>query len=553
MLTRLQIDNIVLFEKVSADFTSGLNVITGETGAGKSLLLQALDLALGARGDSSLLRQGASFASVSAEFEALPEALVAELGALGIAQEDSLIIRRSLSPEGKTKAWVNDVQVTQTALKQLAGLLIERHGQHDQRGLMDSKNHRDLLDAHLASASVLSHVKTAYAALASAQRDLASTHEMLANSAREEAYQRMIIEDLGRLNPSAGEEEALVEARTRYMALQKNQSALEAVLAEIEGQRLVRDALIAAQRQIMRASLDAAMQEKLSAALERAVVEVDDVSAEVSALLHQPGEDEASLSAKEDRLFALRAAARKFHTTPEALPEMLIRAREHLRVLDDGEAALRRAEKQCEAARADYLAACGALSEAREKAAAQLIKAAQKELAALSMADAKLRIARSVLPEHQWGEAGCESVVFEIAPNKGQGFEPLHKIASGGELSRLMLAISVVLNPSDRAACVIYDEIDAGTSGAVAEAIGVRLKKLSAQQQVLVITHLPQVAACANHHVLMEKHASARHTYTTLRMLSKAEREAELARLMSGKVVTSEAKKAATKLLQAAS
>lgn len=553
MLTRLAIADVVLFEACDVSFAGGLSVLTGETGAGKSLLLQSLDLALGARADASLIRKGAERALVTAEFADIAPALATELSELGIEHDGSIIIRRSVSADGKSKAWVNDVPITQGSLKTIGAQVIERHGQHDQRGLMDTKSHRAILDAQLGDVPARRAVKDAYARYNAVSTKLAELNELLSRSQREEAFLRMIVDELSALRPREGEEVELTEARTRYMNLQKNQESLQAALDALEGSHPARTALMSAQKQISRAAIGSETQEELMAALERAMSEIDDVSARISSMLHQPEDDADSLAGKEDRLFALRAAARKFHVSVEELAGFYETSRSSLEQLNDSTASVARAEKELTAARADYVSACEALSAARAKASTTLAKQVQGELKALNMADAQLRVVQDVLPEHHWGEHGNESVAFEIAPNKGQGFGPLNKIASGGELSRLLLAISVVLRGDNEGLCVIYDEIDAGTSGAVAEAIGVRLKKLAERQQVLAITHLPQVAACASQHIVIEKHAGAKHAYTTLRSLTEAERKDELARLISGKVVTAEAKRVADKLLQAAS
>lgn len=552
MLARLCIENLVLFEKAQAEFSPKLNVLTGETGAGKSLLLQAIDLALGARSDVQIIRAGADRVQVTAEFENLSDAIVAQLEEIGIESDGCLLVRRIVQADGKHKVWANDVAITQSTLKTIGTQLIQRHSQHDQRGLMDSKSHRALLDAQLPASNALESVRSAYKTLQLAQKDLKALEDSVEVAKREEAYLRVIIQDLSALNPQEGEEVALAEARARYMNLQKNQSALTQALEALEGQHPARAALIAVQKQLSRAVIAPDMLEHLQGCLERAISDIDEVSATISGLLVEPDEDAHSLAAKEDRLFALRAAARKYNVTTEELPGFYQQSRQSLATLDDSTAQLALASKALEAARDVYQRECEVLNQQRAKASGLLVKQVKKELAALNMADAELRIVQSPLPESAWSDAGNVSVVFEIAPNKGQGFGALNKIASGGELSRLLLAISVVIRTDDLADCVIYDEIDAGTSGAVAEAIGVRLKALSAHQQVIAITHLPQVAACADHHMVIEKHSDAKQAHTTLRALSSKEREEELARLISGKVVTQEAKRAATKLLQAA-
>lgn len=552
MLSRLQIENFVLFAQCEVVLAPGLNVLTGETGAGKSLLLQAVDLITGAKATSSQLRKGAKSARVVAEFSQMPEdikRLLEEDFSIEL-DDDTLIVRRVVSADGKSKAYLNDVQVSLSVLKKIGTRLVARHSQHDQRGLTDSGAHRALIDAELADTMLLPRVQENYHAMRKAEKALDALKTQI-EKAKEEAYfLKNMVADLRGLDPQEGEETALMESRNRYLNLQKSKEAFEAVLEAIDGGEAVTSRLLSAQRALARAPVDDDTQTQLVEALERALTEVQDVSARVSDYLYSPEEDETSLAEKEDRLFALRAAARKYHVGLEALPEYYKNACAKLDMFESSDVQLYEAERLVEKTRDQYLGACEALAAAREETAKTLLEKVHVELGALNMKDARLQMVQSPLSAHQWAEHGHMQVQFEFAPNKGQGFAALSKIASGGELSRLLLAISVVMKKGATALSVIYDEIDTGTSGAVAEAIGQRLRKLSHREQVIVVTHLPQVAAQANHHVMIEKRTENEHVETHLRPLTQKEREDELARLLSGKVVTLEAKQAAKKLLQ---
>lgn len=551
MLKRLTIENFVLFAECKVNFGAGLNVLTGETGAGKSLLLQAVDLITGAKSDVMQIRSGKPSAQLVAEFGDLSQEVRHYLTeALALDIDDEVIIRRVVKADGKSKAFINDVSVTLASLKTLGNMLIARHSQHDQRGLMDVSAHRALIDAELADREILQQVRGTYRHMAQSNKALSELRTQIIQAEKEAHFLKNVVEELGRLAPQPGEEEALVEARNRYLALQKSKEALEAALEAIDGRESISERLVQAQKQLARAPIEEALQASLSDGLERAVREIEEVSAQISDILYAPQEDADSLAEKEDRLFALRAAARKYHVGLHELPGYYEEAKRKIDMFESGEAQLAMAEKQCVAAKVAYVAACEALHAARKHTAETLFSAIEHELTALNMKDAKLTMQQTPLAEHAWGEHGFEQVQFLFAPNKGQGFQPLSKIASGGELSRLLLAISVIMQKATSVACAIYDEIDTGTSGAVAEAIGVRLKKLADKGQVLVVTHLPQVAAQASHHIVIEKSSSGEHTETTLRGLNAKERESELARLLSGKVVTDEAKKAAKKLLQ---
>lgn len=550
MLQHLSIRNILLLKSCEIDFTDGLNVLTGETGAGKSILLDALGLVLGERSDAGLIRAGEAQATVTAEF-ALGDnpPLRALLAELELDAGDTLLLRRSLNADGKSRAFVNDAGVSVGALKRIGELLVERHGQHDQRGLMDSKTHRALLDAAAGNQALLKKTATAFAAWKEARHAFEELQNSLRGSAAEEEWLRMLVRELEALAPEEGEEEQLVEQRAKANEAKKSISHLQEALERLLGG----DGLALSIRQSVK-SLSRAQGEAVSAivaGLERAEAELEEATVALEALVDAADLDPAALERAEDRLHALRAAARKYNVAVAVLPGLLAESREKLSRISNFDAEQKTLTAAVEATRAEYLKAAEAISAARAKAAGTLTKAVAKELASLKMGSTQLRIAQTKLPEQSWGDAGDEQVVIEVATNAGQAFGPLNKVASGGELSRLLLALKVILRGKAESTA-IFDEIDTGTGGAVAEAIGQRLRKLADSTQVLVVTHLPQVAAQAAHHLFITK-SGGKQVETTVTGLSKTERTEELARMMSGATISNEARKAATKLLQAAS
>lgn len=548
MLTHLSIRNILLIQSADIPFAPGLNVLTGETGAGKSILLDALGLVLGERGDASLLRAGASQASVTAEFEIAGHARVqAFLQEQELEASDHLVLRRALAADGKGRCFVNDVAVGVAVLKKLGELLIARHGQHDQRGLLDSKSHRLLLDAFADHPALLAATEqhfSAWKAAVTAQQELEAR---ATEAAREAQWLRDTAEELGALAPQPGEEEQLAELRKCGQVAAQSVGALrEAVglLADDDGVALT---LRRVAKLLAKVS---ATDEAMAATLDRAEREVEELSVAIERMLAAAEVDPAALEAAEDRLHALRAAARKYHVAVENLPDLLADAEQKLTTLTNLEAEQKRIAAALAAAEAAYDAAALALHEAREKAGEKLGKALTKELKPLKMATTQLRVAQTLLPPQGWGPQGKHQVSFEVATNAGMPFGALNKVASGGELSRLLLAMKVILHAGDTITS-IFDEIDTGTGGAVAEAIGMRLKQLAAQSQVIVVTHLPQVAALATHHLFIRKEG-AKQVTTHVEMLSAAARKEELARMLSGAMITDEARKAAGKMLQGA-
>lgn len=550
MLSHLSIRNLLLLKTCEIDFTAGLNVLTGETGAGKSILLDALGLVLGERSDAGLIRAGEAQATVTAEFvlgEHPPlRALLAELE---LDAGDTLLLRRSVNADGKSRAFVNDAGVSVSALKRIGELLVERHGQHDQRGLMDSKTHRALLDSAAGNAALLKKTRVAFAAWKEARAAYEELQQSLRGSAAEEEWLRMLVRELDALAPEDGEEEQLVEQRAKANEAKKSIAHLQEALERLLGGDGLALAIRQSVKSLSRAQGDAV--NGIVAALERAETELEEATVALEGLVQAADLDPRALEQAEDRLHALRAAGRKYNVAVASLPGLLQESRSKLSRISNFEADEKKLAAAVDASRAEYVAAAEALSHARAKAALTLTKAVTKELASLKMGSTQLRIAQAPLPEQSWGEAGHEHVVIEVATNAGQAFGPLNKVASGGELSRLLLALKVILRGKAESTA-IFDEIDTGTGGAVAEAIGQRLRKLAESTQVLVVTHLPQVAAQAAHHLFITK-SGGKQVETTVTALNPSERTEELARMMSGATISNEARKAAIKLLQAAS
>jgi DNA repair protein RecN (Recombination protein N) len=550
MLTHLSIRNILLLKSCDIDFVAGLNVLTGETGAGKSILLDALGLVLGERSDAGLIRSGETQASVSAEFDITANrAAQALLVELGFEPSEMLIVRRTVQADGKSRAFANDAPVSVAALKRLGELLVERNGQHDQRGLMDSKTHRALIDEAAGNAALVRGTAEAFAAWRDARSAYALLQESMKSSAGEEEWLRHLVRELEALDPQEDEETQLVEKRSAAQAARQSIAQLQQGLEPLQAHGGLALLLRQSVRALQKAPGDAAT--PIIDGLERAEAELEEAMVALERLIDAADIDPAALEAAEDRLHSLRAAARKYNTAVANLPDLLANSRSKLNQITNFDAEEARLRAAVDAARAAYLVQAEALSAARSKVAKKLATDVAKELASLKMGSTQLRVQQTVLPEQSWGEAGHELVAFEVATNAGQAFGPMNKVASGGELSRLLLALKVVLRGA-AASTAIFDEIDTGTGGAVAEAIGLRLRKLADKTQVLVVTHQPQVAAQAAHHLFIAK-AGSKQVETTVRTLDDAQRREELARMMSGATISDEARKAASKLLQAAS
>ena len=553
MLTRLSIRNIVLIEALDLDFARGLGVLTGETGAGKSILLDALGLVLGDRAETALVRAGEERASVSASFEfaALPRGIAVALDEAEIAIEpgEPLIIRRQVRADGGSKAFVNDQPASVALLRELAPALVELHGQHDDRGLVNPRGHRMLLDRY--AGTDVAGLERAYAAWARAEAQLSEARSAVEQAKADEDLLVAHLAELTALDPQAGEEERLALTRADMQKGEKLSGDLEDLRHLWEGSDSPLAALRVAARKLDRIADQHDLLGEALAALDRAVIEAseaeDKLREAVEALVHDP----MALERAETRLFELRAAARKHRCEVDELPELARTMRARLDAIEGGEAHLGALEAAAKAARAAYVAAAEAAHAARLAGAARLDEAVAAELAPLKLDAAKFRTSVSPLPEERWGAHGMDAVEFLISTNPGADFAPLAKIASGGELSRFILALKVALAEKGGAATIIFDEIDRGVGGAVASAIGERLARLAAEEgQLLAVTHSPQVAARGGQHYLIAKASSGMVTKTSVVLLDAEGRRQEIARMLSGAEVTPEARAQADRLLE---
>lgn len=551
MLTALSIRDVVLIEALDLDFGRGLGVLTGETGAGKSILLDSLGLALGARADSGLVRQGTAQAVVSASFDAGP-AVAARLAENGIEIEpgEPLIIRRIVKADGGSRAFVNDQPVSATLLRDIGAMLVEIHGQHDDRGLLNPRGHRALLDAF--GRLDVAGVAAAHARWRTAEDALAAARDAADLAARDRDWLEHSVAELTAFAPEPGEEAALAEARSAIQKGAKLADDLAAVKAHLEGSDGALANLRQAARRLDRIAGEHPLLAEALSALDRAVIEAADVEDRLARADEAFAYSPDRLDAIETRLFDLRALARKHRAEPDALAALTAELSERLASIEGGEERLAALAGEARAARAAYAMAADALSEARVAAAARLDAAVVGELAPLKLDAARFRTSVATLDEAQWGAAGRDRVEFEISTNPGAPFAPLAKIASGGELSRFILALKVALAEEGGATTMIFDEIDRGVGGAVASAIGDRLARLSANAQLLVVTHSPQVAARGAAHLLIAKSHDGFVTRTGVTALDAAARREEIARMLSGAEITDEARAQAGRLLEAA-
>ncbi len=549
MLVSLSIRNVVIIEKLDLTFDHGLGVLTGETGAGKSILLDSLGFALGSRADARLLRPGAEQASVTAGFDLSTDhpahALLAEQG---IEVEDLLLLRRVLTRDGRSRAFVNDQAASAALLRQLADSLVEIQGQFDQRGLMDPATHRDLLDAYGRLQPEADKLRQHWRAWQEALADREAAARRLAEAQRDEAFLRHAVEELDALDPRPGEESELAEKRNRLMHREKLIEGINAALAEIDG--TAEGALGRALRALERIAPTAG--EAVTPALEavqRAILESEEALSQLNSFAGDMELDADGLEAVEERYFALQDMARKHHCAVEALAELRAELAARLASVDGGEAELTKLAKAAAEARRLYVEAAEALSKKRAKAAAALDKAVMAELPPLKLERAVFRTRLERLDEDGWSAQGLDRIAFEVATNPGSAPGPLGRIASGGELARFLLAIKVVLASVNPERSLVFDEVDSGVGGATAHAVGERLERLARDRQVLVITHSPQVAARGTHHWQVVKRMSGKQVATQVDQLKDGDRREEIARMLSGAEITEEARAAAERLI----
>ncbi len=550
MLRQLAIRNVVLIDQLEIHFEPGLGVLTGETGAGKSILLDSLGLALGARADTALVRHGESGASVTAEIE-LPAShpskdLLKEQG-LDCDPGEPLILRRMLRNDGGSRAFIGASAVPAGAIREVAALLVEIHGQHDDRGLLNPRGHRALLDSF--GTIDTGEVEAAWERVTRIEQELAAARSAAAEAERDRDYLAFAVAEIEALDPQPGEETSLAEERSAIQAGAKAGEALQGLDELLGGSDGALAQLRQAARRIERGAADHPLLAEALAALDRALIEGHDAEDKIDRAAAVLAFDPARLEAVEARLFDIRGLSRKHRVEPDQLAELGETMRAQLAEIEAGGERIEALDAALKEARLDYSRLAGELSRKRHEAAAKLDMAVAGELAPLKLDSAKFRTA---LGQAEPGPAGTDRIEFEVSTNPGAPFGPLTKIASGGELSRFILALKVALAEAGTAATMIFDEIDRGVGGAVASAIGERLARLAKDSQVLVVTHSPQVAARAAHHYRIEKAHEGGATTTTVRRLNAEERREEIARMLSGALVTDEARAQAARLLEAA-
>ncbi len=554
MLQSLSIRNVVLIDKLDLDFKSGLSVLTGETGAGKSILLDSLGLVLGNRAETSLIRQGDDKLSVTAQFSLQKQtpALRALLDEYEIEADDELLIKRSLTRDGKGKIFINDQPAGAKLLKEIGKYLVEVHGQFDNQGLLNPANHLDVLDAYGAYIPLVERTAAAFAAYKKARAARQEAEKNIARAKEDEENLRHWVDELEKMNPRPDEEDELGKKRQEMMNAEKIIDSLNYAYGALTERADVQGAIRSAQSAMDKANtlVDGRYQTIIDM-LDQALIDISETVNELEEVSHNVSLNQNELENIEERLYALRGLARKHNVAVSDLPQTLADFRNRLSTIELGEegiAALRKAE---DTAKLDYVKAANELSSARQAAALQLDNKVMSELPPLKMEKARFVTVVEKMDESGWSEKGFNNVYFTVATNPNSPQGPLNKIASGGELARFMLALKVNLAQSSSVATMIFDEVDAGVGGATAQAVGERLARLARDVQVLVVTHSPQVAACGNNHFKVEKSTADNVTTTTVRELTKIEKSEEIARMLAGEVITDAARAAAKVLIGA--
>ncbi|MFT0878492.1 DNA repair protein RecN [Rhodopseudomonas sp. G2_2311] len=560
MLSRLSIRDIVLIERLDIEFSRGLAVLTGETGAGKSILLDAFALALGGRGDAALVRHGAEHGQVTASFDvAKTHPAFAILKANGLDDREvdesgELILRRVQLADGRTRAFINDQSVSVQTLKAVGATLVEIHGQHDERALVDAATHRRLLDAFAGLEKDVAALETLWEGRRTARAALDAHRAGMERAAREADYLRHAADELKQLAPQDGEETTLAERRATMMQGEKIAADLREAQEAVGGPHSPVASLAAAVRRLERRAGSAPqLVEPAVKAIDAAINALEEADQHLNAALAAADFDPLELERIEERLFALRAAARKYSTPVDSLAALAAQYVADVALIDAGADRLVVLEKDAAEADARYSAAAAKLSAARTKAAEKLNKAVGAELAPLKLERAKF-MTQVEADDAAPGPQGIDRVEFWVQTNPGTRPGPLMKVASGGELSRFLLALKVVLSDKGSAPTLVFDEIDTGVGGAVADAIGARLGRLASKVQVMAVTHAPQVAARADQHLLISKAAldKGKRVATRVAALEQDHRREEIARMLAGAEITAEARAAADRLIKAA-
>ncbi len=553
MLSALSIANIVIIDRLDIELSYGLSVFSGETGAGKSILLDALTLALGGRGDASLVSRGKKSGYVIAEIRLDKNHLANKiLEEAGIEQNETLILKRIQYNDGRTRAFINDIAVSASFLRKIGSLIVEIHGQHDDRALIDVATHRRSLDEFGSLTDYCKKVEECFQNLQQAQSELDAHIIAISKAKKDEEFARHTVSELSELELKEGEEERLSEQRQRLMQLEKSVSEISEIDNILNSQTAPSAVLAALLRKISRKSQgENDIFLPIISELDSALLALDRANEALEALKYELNFDRQELENIEERLFTLRAIARKHNVEVEQLPKIMEKYQKELEQLEYGEEKLQGLEKNLEGAKKEYFELAAKLSKARGEAAKNLEKAVAKELPDLKLENAKF-IVKHEIDNSKITPYGFDNISFFVQTNPGTNPGPILKTASGGELSRFLLALKVVLAQKSSAPILIFDEIDSGVGGAVADAIGQRLARLAQNLQVFSITHAPQIAARANNHLLIEKKSvdNGKNTRTYVKILDNNERREELARMLAGAKISDEARAAAMRLLE---
>lgn len=551
MLKSLHIRNVVLIDQLTLEFAAGLSALTGETGAGKSILLDSLGLALGARAEAGLVRRGTDQASVTATFDlAEQSAIKTMLADQGLSTtDDELIVRRVVGADGRSKAFINDEPVSIGLLKILGEALVDIHGQFETYGLLNPQTHRQVLDQYAGTTAQLAAVSGAYDVWQDRVKTLAAAKLAAQQAAANEAWLRVVVDELENLDPQPGEETELLSLRQKLQHREAILAALTGAADALEGEAGAEAAIGTAWKSLQRAGDKIGDDIKpILETLDQAASTIQDATRQITTLLNGFDSSEHNLETLEDRLYELRGQARKHQCQVDDLPQKRDELAHQLKLIDHQDHVLTDLEQQVKTASAAYETAARKLHEMRLKAAQKLDKQVNKELAPLKLEKATFATALDELPPSQWNSQGLDDIRFQVSTNANTSPGPLNKIASGGEMARFMLALKVVLAEAAPAGGVyVFDEIDTGIGGATASAVGERLARLAEHHQVLVVTHSPQVAARAHHHWMVSK-ANAN---TNVLPLRAKDRQEEIARMLAGATITEEARAAAGKLLEA--
>jgi DNA repair protein RecN (Recombination protein N) len=551
MLINLYINNVLLIDKCNIRFDQHLSVLTGETGAGKSIILDSLLFALGERASSKLIRQGETIASVTAEFSINYNEKVSEvINELAINIEDNLIIRRIITLDGKSKNYINDIPVSLTSIKKISELLIEIHSQHEQKFLLESATHLNIIDSYGRLDNEKLQVSNCYDEYVLAINHLSNLNQQITDALKDQEYFAYVVDELTKLNVQPNEEQELSDKRILLMNKEKLLEVINTALGELSSRNSPASIISNTQRTLTRnnnfsnLSFDTPID-----LLEKVLIELEAATNQLENLLNSVEQEEELLEHVESRLFTLKAVARKYNIQIEQIPNYLAEIKQKLLLISNQEQDIAKAEQQVIILKKNYFEIAAKLSDNRKNASIRLEQELKNELLLLKMENTRFHVAIEPLASGELNRSGIDKITFLISPNPGLPLAPLTKVASGGELSRFMLAAKVVLAGISNVNTLIFDEIDTGLGGAVADAVGARLAALSKNTQVIAITHQPQIASKGNIHIHVAKNQNKESTNTVVKILNDAERVEEIARMLAGETVTDAARAAAKQLI----